>query len=309
MNTDNWFDDLPMLGQMPPAQAAAKLREVGEDEVADAIENAQFKVTTDSTKFGILEDLGWRPKLWFYIAHIFGYSVPEPNKTALPIQSASDMSADQTLKNTRIKIILKHMHVEAYPGGGTHHILFNFQAQHQLTARVETRNFTTTHRVREGKEVAIIEQPLFTGLNVGIQGVAFRCVAVNVKNEEDEEGLKFLESPTFKAGVAAASIAQPLIAPATEGAIGFIRWIAKRSKNVKAQEFDMGLDFSTIPNRARLAEGDYIAVQIDESMKRAWDWEEWVYDLSTGRVVNVYDRTELIPYNYIIFSVSRYEET
>jgi len=70
MNTDNWFDDLPMLGQMPPAQAAAKLREVGEDEVADAIENAQFKVTTDSTKFGILEDLGWRPKLWFYIAHI-----------------------------------------------------------------------------------------------------------------------------------------------------------------------------------------------------------------------------------------------
>jgi hypothetical protein len=26
-------------------------------------------------------------------------------------------------------------------------------------------------------------------------------------------------------------------------------------------------------------------------------------------VVNDYDRTELIPYNYIIFSVSRYEES
>jgi hypothetical protein len=75
------------------------------------------------------------------------------------------------------------------------------------------------------------------------------------------------------------------------------------------QDFYLGLDFSNITTRARLAEGSYIAVQISESMKLAWDWDEWVYDPSSGQVVNDYDRTELIPYNYIIFSVSRYEES
>ncbi len=310
MTTEAWFDDLPMLGQMPPAQAAAKLREVGEDEVADAIENAQYKVTTDSTKFGIPEDLGLRPQLWVYSSHIFGYSVPEPNKTALSIQSASDISADHTLKNTRIKIILKHMHVEAYPGGGTHHIFFNFQAQNQLTDRVETLNFPTTHRVREGKEVAIIEQPIFTALNVGIQGVAFHCVAVNVKNEEDERILKRLESPLFQPGLTLSTmLTNPVIALFSELGIALISLLANRYKNYTAQNFQMGLDFGTDPRYARLAEGDYIAVQIPESMKLAWDWDEWVYDPSSGQVVNDYDRTELIPYNYIIFSVSRYEES
>lgn len=31
MDTGIWFDDLPVLGKMPPAQAAAKLRELGEE--------------------------------------------------------------------------------------------------------------------------------------------------------------------------------------------------------------------------------------------------------------------------------------
>lgn len=310
MTTDTWFDDLPVIGKLPPAQAAAKLREVGEDEVADAIENAQYKVTTDSTKFGIPEDLGLRPQLWLYSSHIFGYSVPEPNKTALSIQSASDISADPTLKNTPIKIILKHMHVEAYPGGGTHHIFFNFQAQNQLTDRVESMNFPTTHRVREGKEVAIIEQPIFTALNVGIQGVAFHCVAVNVKNEEDERVLKWLQSPFFRSGLTLITMPiNQLIAPVSELGIALVSLLADRYKNYTAQNFEMGLDFGTDPRYARLAEGDYIAVQIPESMKRVWDWEQWVYDPSSGQVVDYYDHTQLIPYNYIVFSVSRYEET
>jgi hypothetical protein len=202
------------------------------------------------------------------------------------------------------------MHVEAYPGGGTHHILFNFQAQNQLTDRVETLNFPTTQRVREGKEVAIIEQPIFTALNVGIQGVAFHCVAVNVKNEEDERILKWLQSPFFGSGLTLITMPiNQLIAPVSELGIALISLLANRYKNYTAQNFEMGLDFGTDPRYARLAEGDYIAVQIPESMKPAWDWDEWVYDPSSGQVVNDYDRTELIPYNYIIFSVSRYEET
>jgi hypothetical protein len=44
-------------------------------------------------------------------------------------------------------------------------------------------------------------------------------------------------------------------------------------------------------------------------MQLAWDWDEWVYDPSSGQVVNVDDHTELIPHNYIVFSVSRCEES
>ncbi len=82
--------------------------------------------------------------------------------------------------------------------------------------------------------------------------------------------------------------------------------MANRHKNEPVQDFYMGLDFSHIATRARLAEGSYIAVQIPENKSRLWEWEDWLYDPKTGQIVNDYDRTELIPYNYIIFSVSRY---
>jgi hypothetical protein len=128
-------------------------------------------------------------------------------------------------------------------------------------------------------------------------------------NEEDEAALSFLESDVFKGGLKLASTVQPAIAPLSAMAKGLTETIAKRKKNAPVQDFYLGLDFSNITTRARLAEGSYIAVQIPESMKLAWDWDEWVYDPSSGQVVNDYDRTELIPYNYIIFSVSRYEES
>jgi hypothetical protein len=313
MTTDAWFDDLPVIGKLPPEEAAAKLREVGEDELADAIEAAQRKVTTASTTFGILEDLlPFLPKPWLYPSHVFGYSTPARSDSALLlllIQDAGKIVADSTLKNTPIKITLDQVRVAKYPGGGTHYILFDFEAQTQILDRGETLNLNAVHRIREGKQVAIINQPIFAPLYVGTDGAAFRCLTVNVKNEEDEAALNFLESFTFKSGVAAASIAQPLIAPLTELAIGLTRMIAKRSKNFRVQKFDMGLDFSNITTRARLAEGSYIAVQIPESMQLAWDWDEWVYDPSSGQVVNVDDHTELIPHNYIVFSVSRCEES
>lgn len=40
MTTPTWLDDLPVLGKLPPVRAAAKLREIGEDETAIALEAA-----------------------------------------------------------------------------------------------------------------------------------------------------------------------------------------------------------------------------------------------------------------------------
>ena len=83
--------------------------------------------------------------------------------------------------------------------------------------------------------------------------------------------------------------------------------IAGRNRNVPVQDFYMGLDFTNIPTGARLAEGAYLAVQIPETLQTVWDWSDWVYNPANGQVVNKADPKQLIPYNYIVFGISRYD--
>jgi hypothetical protein len=67
--------------------------------------------------------------------------------------------------------------------------------------------------VREGQQAPIIGYPIFIGLNVGSEGVAFKCFTVNVKNDDDEALLSFLESDAFKARLKLVSTMQQAIAP------------------------------------------------------------------------------------------------
>lgn len=305
MTTDNWFDDLPVISQMSLMQAAAKLREMGDEEAAIALEAALNQQTTSLATFS-----SWSlfEKPWQHAAHAFGYIAPAlPGSKTLPIKSAGNIAPDLTLKNACIKITLNCLRVAAYPGGGTHQILFDFYAQNQVLDTVEHLHFNSTYRVREGERAAILNYPIFVGLNVGNDGIPFKCYTVNVKNEEDEAAIKFLESDVFKSGLKLASTIQPAIAPLSAMAIGLTKTIASRRKNVAVQDFYLGLDFGNNSMSARLAEGIYIAVQIPEKERRVWDWSDWVYDAAMGEIVNDSDRTELIPHNYIAFGISRYE--
>jgi hypothetical protein len=60
---------------------------------------------------------------------------------------------------------------------------------------------------------------------------------------------------------------------------------------------------------ARLAPGSYLAVQIPGGLETVWDWNDWIYDPRNGHVVHRDDPSQLIPYNYIVFGISRYEKT
>jgi hypothetical protein len=224
----------------------------------------------------------------------------------MPIHHAGSIKADLSLRNSRIKITLDRLRVAAYPGTGTHRVLFDFYAQNQVPGDLEHLHFNATYRVREGEQAAILGFPIFVGLNVGTEGVAFKCFTVNVKNDEDEAFLGFLESDVFKAGLKLTSTVQPAIAPFSQMALGLTKSIAKRNRNVPVQDFYMGLDFSSIATRARLAEGSYLAVQIPETLQTAWDWAEWVYDPRNGQIVKKTQPSKLIPYNYLVYSVSRY---
>jgi hypothetical protein len=311
MTASQWFEDLPVLGAMPPEEAAIKLRQLGEDEAAEELEAAQLgEATTRGEAYGPKGRSLWpfHERAWQHTAHAFGYLAPAPpGSAALPIQHAGNIAADAALKNGRVKITLDRLRVAEYPGGGTHRVLFDFYAQNQVPQNVEHLHFNATYRARQGEQAALLGYPIFVGLNVGSEGVAFKCYTVNVSNDDDEKFLGFLESDVFKAGLHLATTLQPAIGLFSETALGLTRAIAGRNRNVPVQDFYMGLDFSTVATRARLAVGSYLAVQVPERLTTVWDWKDWVYDPQNGQVVNRDDPTRLIPFNYVVVGVSRYE--
>lgn len=135
--------------------------------------------------------------------------------------------------------------------------------------------------------------------------MAFKCRTINVKNEQDVQFLSILESKEIKAGLQLAATVQPAIVPLSAMALGLAEMIARRSNNISVQDIDFGLDFSSIPTRSHLAEGSYLAVQTPKNIR--WNWNEWVYHQNSEQVVNKAEPQQNVPYNYLIFSISRYE--
>jgi hypothetical protein len=302
----NPFADLPVLGALSPEQAATKLREVGETAAAVQIEErARDRVPGT---FGLTDWWPFRDRPWQHTSHAFGFLPPRGEGARRSIQSSGEIRAEPELRGGRIKIALNQLRVADYPGGGTHRILFDFYARNQVPGVSEELHFNATYRVREGERAAVAGYPIFVGLNVGTEGLAFRCHTVNVNNDADEAFLDLLEGDAFLAGLKLAATAQPAIAPLANIALGLTKAAAKRNRNVSVQDFYLGLDFAGTDMGMRLAQGDYIAVQIPESLRRVWRWDGWVYDLASGLIVDSTDDTKLIPYNYLVFGISRYDD-
>src|SRR5690348_4304614 len=77
MYTSNWFDDQPVIGKLPPEQAAARLREIGENEAADMLEVAQ-----DAPAKAFFDLRG--PKSRWPFQDNPGNTPPTPSATLLP---------------------------------------------------------------------------------------------------------------------------------------------------------------------------------------------------------------------------------
>ena len=264
MSEPTWFDDVPVIGRMPAGDAATKLREVGESKMAAVLDASPFQETSEPRVMGMGDEKSpWdkvrqvlTPRAWQHTAHTYGYLAPAPpGSEQLPIQHAGNIAPDASLRNARINIRLNQLRVADYPGRGMHRVLFDFYAQNHVQEGTEHLHFNATYRVREGQQAAVVGQPVFVGLNVGPEGVAFKCYTVNVKNDGDEAFLNVLEADEFKQGLSLASTVQPVIAPFTKMALEMTKAIATRNRNVPVQEFYMGLDFSDTPMGARLAAG------------------------------------------------------
>jgi hypothetical protein len=284
-----WFEDTPVIGVMSADEAAAKLKELGEPAI-------------DSLTLGP-NVAAENAKPWQHTSHAFGHlplgqaGAPSP----VSISHAGQIAADQTLKGARITIRLDRLRVADYPGDGLHYILFDFYAQNQVAGNTEHLHFNQTYRVQEGQGAGIIGYPVFVGLNVGQEGVAFKGFTVNVKNGGDEKLLSVLESDVFRSGMKLINSTNPVVPIVSNMAIGITKMIASRNRNVAVQDFFMGLDFSGVQTSARLAQGSYIVVQLPDPNQ--WNWSEWTFNPNTGEIARKDRPTEKIPYNYGVFSI------
>jgi hypothetical protein len=305
--------DFPSLAAMPPQLAAAKLRAVGENDAADALERAAATSQPEAANvFGVRELLGRFNKPWQQSGTAIGYLAPVPDTSSdsIPIISARRIEADATLKDAALKITLDRFYVAQYPGGGKHRILLHFATQIQAQKRTETEtlHFNTTCDVLDGQIAAIENYPIFTGFTVGNEGLTFEYTTINVKNEQDQGILDLLNTDVFRNGVKLVAMFQPVLAPFSAIAVALAKMFCNRNNNINIGPFKMGLDFSTIPSHNRLAEGSYIVTQLPEDLQRTWNWSNWAYRIDSGLIIKKADSEQRIPYNYLIFSITRYQE-
>jgi hypothetical protein len=298
------FDDIPSIGELPTDAVVEHLRDIGARDDADAVLRG---VPNTHESFGALS-VGDRFFVWRHRSHCFGFipTIDDPAAKQLDIIHPGRIQPVEALKNARIVVTLDRLRVGSYPGFGQHQIMFEFYGQHQVPKKTEDLHFNLRFEARDGDDAAYIGYPIFVGLNVGTQGVNFDCLTINVNNDVDEAFIKFLDSDVFKSGLKLATTAQPAIAPFSAMAIGLTRSIAQGNRNKVVQKFSLGLDFSNVATRARLAIGSYVAVQVPSSRLADWDWTMWKYNVDRAQILD--NNGELIPFNYLVFGVSRYEE-
>ena len=138
-------------------------------------------------------------------------------------------------------------------------------------------------------------------------GLTVRVSTINVKNDDDERAIEFLDSGPFKQGLALFQTAQPALKPFTEIALGLGKMLLAGNRNRAVQQFDFGLDFDDgHALGARLREGNYVVIQAPTSQ---FTWGDWVYDTRQSRIRHEVETDDAPEFNYIVFRIKRHRET
>jgi hypothetical protein len=293
-----------VIGAMKASRAAGIIASSG-NKVAAAKIQSLIKKTGKDSRLSKLEGFDTPP--YAYTDHAFGY-IPKTgtgSPAMVDITDAGNIAADTSLKGASIRITLDRLRVFDYPGSGIHTVLVDFSAQHQTSSAGQSQDlrFTQNYRVQEGSAAGITGFTIFSGLGIAKEGVSFKCSTVNVSNEDDQKIVKFLEGAVFKKGLELINNLNPVIPIVSGFATGIIDTFVHRHDNAAVQDFFMGLDFSGISTRAQLREGSYIAVQVPDAA--AWDWTKWGFRPSNGQIVSKQSSGQSVPFNYIVFSISK----
>ena len=299
--SSEWTDDFPVLGEMPLRDAVAKLREIGEDEAADALSAVE---EPEKEKFSY----SWWPfrnRAWQHTAHALGHLPAHGKGDLLPIREAGAAEADQSLRNSRINVILIRLYAADYPGGGMHRVLIDLAVRSRSLKLSRPLHFAARYDVKDGETAGVVGYPIFLGLPVGAEGIVVGGVTVNVGSEADEKVMGALDGDSFRNGLKLLNSWQPALSPLSELMVATTKAVASRSKNVAVQKFNLGLGFEPLAGAAHLAEGSYVVAQVAEELE-LWDWEHWAFDVNRGRVINTANPKQPVPFNYVVIGISRY---
>jgi hypothetical protein len=291
-----WFDDIPVIGALPREQARELLLEIGAADDAEAMIDIQH----DNNRFGFFDR---RVPAYRHTAHVFGY-VSGAGEDCVDVRSVSELEPDLTLRSRPLKISLGKLAAVDYPGRGNHVVLCDLSVRHSTSVEAQDLHYAVVVRAAEGQRAGVLNLPVFQGVNPGDGGLSLRGFTVNVKNEQDEELLRHLESDTMRRGLTLLKTVQPALAPLSELAYGLTRSVAKRNRNVPVQDFSLGLDFTEQAFGAPLRLGAYVVVQVPGELQYAWDWSDWAYDRRQGDLIYRPDPRRGLSYNHLVFTVA-----
>jgi hypothetical protein len=219
------FERITTICEFPAGLAGAKLKEMGDDQTAEAITarlaagHGDWAAPLFGLDFSALFGEG-EVRPWQHVAHKVGYIAPSSAAAAQPIVEPATVPPQNHLAGKRIDIHLDRLRVYEYPGRGENSVMVTFKAQNQVAELAESVGFSECHRVREGETAADRGYPVFLGLSVGQRGTALQCSTVNVKNADDQAFVGLLESGTFQTGPSLLTTAQSAVKPFTDLLVG-----------------------------------------------------------------------------------------
>jgi hypothetical protein len=291
----NCFDPQESLGLKSLDEIESYLRAVGDHEAAD-----RFRMQGAAGQ-GFGRFFGAE---YSYTGFVIGF-IPPSNLTndRSVIIGLNDIAADISLRGQKIKVTLDKLYVQKYPGLGQHRVLCEFAGKNQAADDTEEMRFALTVDAYDKGSASINGKPIFMGVTVGDNGIAFEGRTVNVRSRDDDLVLNALENDAFKQGLSLIGTVQPALKPFASLAAGVVTAAAKRSKNCQVHAFSLGLDFSHNITSARLRCGSYIVVQVDANQ---WDWSKFAWN-QDGLSIMSRSTGEPLGLNYMIIGVSPFE--
>ncbi|TVZ49877.1 hypothetical protein JM82_0316 [Olleya sp. Hel_I_94] len=297
------------MSELTTKETISLLIELGDGETANQLEslidskpNLGNKTLSELPYTNELENTNWRGT-----EHAYGYiEVDNDSDDYFNIRPATTIQPDNTLKNKQVNIKLGSLYTMNYPGWGRHNVLMHFKCKHSKANSNETTliEFEQKFKSREGEGAGNIGDFIFLGLRVPKNGMQFEIQTINVSNDSDDEALKVLESDTIKNGLDLANASFATLQPFTKMASGVLNLLLSRNKNKIVQQFTLGFDFdSNATDIAKLRLGTYVVAQVK---RNELPWNDWIYQRSTGLVVNKDDNSIRLPYNHITFNVLAY---
>lgn len=284
------------LGAQNPKAVIQYLRDIGDDEAAAKLH----------TKGGTGQGLGlsWFDQVYGHTGVLIGYIPATATKAVSDIENAVTLPPDPTLKNTRVKITLERLYVHCYPGRGQHEIICEFTGKNQAGGEREEMQFALTTQANDGAAASINGAPIFLGVTVGNNGIAFEGRTINVGSKGDEDFVAALSGGPFRDGLSLLTTVQPALKPFVGLASSVVGAILKRSKNKQIHSFNLGFDFSESQTSVALRHGSFAIIQTDD---HEWDWSKLAWNAGSQRIVWK-DTGASIPFNYLVLKISPFEE-